>query len=430
MPALGSNINAALGRIDYSPIARGGEIMARGIANAGAAQGQGIAALGAGLGKGIGDGIAKWQQNKAILANNSGKIDGYLAALQQDPSGVEVTEDMEKMIKNYTEGKLNVNDTSRLVTSFDTAIQAAQQKKAQEAQAAKAQLERDKLNAQIAQAGQTRADTMTRWGDGEAGRTAVTALNAAQTERLKAPAPVKVSAEEARVNAGIAAFREVNGTDPNAQQILEIRNGAAQAGVTQAPASENAFGTSVGKGMGERLDEQFGAAETAMKKLPTLYNTLKLIKEGKSRTGITAEILGAVDRVVADVFNSDAAREHATDQQLLNAATGSGVFELIQSLGIGARGMDTPAERDFLREVMTGKITLTKEALIGLTEKAIEAQSYNITQWNDKLEQGTLDPFYESAGIPKSPFIIPEQEAAGAVATRRWNQETGQLEDI
>ena len=106
--------------------------MARGIAQAGAIRGRGVASLGAKVSQGIGEGMAKWEQNKAILANNSGKIDGYLAALQQDPSGVEVTQDMERMIKNYTEGKLNVNETSRLVTSFDTAAKAGQAKRDQE----------------------------------------------------------------------------------------------------------------------------------------------------------------------------------------------------------------------------------------------------------------------------------------------------------
>ena len=60
MAALGSNINAALGRIDYSPIARGGESMARGIAQAGQVKGQTYASIG----QNISQGIQKYQKNQ------------------------------------------------------------------------------------------------------------------------------------------------------------------------------------------------------------------------------------------------------------------------------------------------------------------------------------------------------------------------------
>ena len=66
MPALGSNINAALGRIDYSPIARGGESMARGIAQAGQVKGQTYASIG----QNISQGIQKYQKNQKILISS------------------------------------------------------------------------------------------------------------------------------------------------------------------------------------------------------------------------------------------------------------------------------------------------------------------------------------------------------------------------
>lgn len=37
---------------------------------------------------------------------------------------------------------------------------------------------------------------------------------------------------------------------------------------------------------------------------------------------------------------------------------GADVFAMLKPLGIGARGLDTPAERKFLQEVLTGKIGL------------------------------------------------------------------------
>ena len=60
MAALGSGINAGLGRIDYSPIARGGEAAARGIMGAANTRAQGVMAIG----QGISQGIQKFQQKK------------------------------------------------------------------------------------------------------------------------------------------------------------------------------------------------------------------------------------------------------------------------------------------------------------------------------------------------------------------------------
>tara|TARA_R110000787_G_scaffold7272_1_gene24972 strand:- start:192 stop:614 length:423 start_codon:yes stop_codon:yes gene_type:complete len=62
---------------------------------------------------------------------------------------------------------------------------------------------------------------------------------------------------------------------------------------------------------------------------------------------------------------------------------GSDVFPMIKALGIGARGLDTPAERKFLQQVMTGEIgmtrdTLTKMTMIRRRQFAKIAKDYNI----------------------------------------------------
>ena len=80
MPALGSNINAALGRIDYSPIARGGESMARGIAQAGQVKGQTYASIG----QNISQGIQKYQKNQLEKKEQEGARNMLEKALE-DP---------------------------------------------------------------------------------------------------------------------------------------------------------------------------------------------------------------------------------------------------------------------------------------------------------------------------------------------------------
>ena len=53
--------------------------------------------------------------------------------------------------------------------------------------------------------------------------------------------------------------------------------------------------------------------------------------------------------------------------EVLDAMLGSDVFPMIKQLGIGARGLDTPAEREFLQKVMTGAIPMNRDTLTKLT---------------------------------------------------------------
>jgi len=87
---------------------------------------------------------------------------------------------------------------------------------------------------------------------------------------------------------------------------------------------------------------------------------------------------------------------------------GSDVFPLISSLGIGARGLDTPAERDFLIEVMTGSRKMGIEALRAMTNfRKIRAIKMMIA-YNAAVEDGSLDEYFEGSGLPKKLYDIPE----------------------
>jgi len=77
MAALGSGINAGLGRIDYSPIARGGEAAARGIMGAANTRAQGVMAIGQGLAQGI-QTFQKKKEEKKLMEQASIGIEGFL----------------------------------------------------------------------------------------------------------------------------------------------------------------------------------------------------------------------------------------------------------------------------------------------------------------------------------------------------------------
>jgi hypothetical protein len=134
----------------------------------------------------------------------------------------------------------------------------------------------------------------------------------------------------------------------------------------------------VGGSAGEKLavaDVQpiYQAAFAAPKQIQKIDETLDVLESGGANTGLFSNLKQARDRFLAELGGEDAA-QRASQTQLLNAFLGSEVFSMISKLGLGSRGMDTPAEREFLREVMTGKVDLTPQALIALANRRREAE--------------------------------------------------------
>ena len=92
---------------------------------------------------------------------------------------------------------------------------------------------------------------------------------------------------------------------------------------------------------------------------------------------------------------------------MVNTLTGKEVFPLIKALGIGARGLDTPAERKFLREVLTGDKTLTKATLLEMAAMRRKVQVRNIERWNKDFKEGSLNDFLRTNNIPNREFTMP-----------------------
>jgi hypothetical protein len=92
--------------------------------------------------------------------------------------------------------------------------------------------------------------------------------------------------------------------------------------------------------------------------------TLKELETGDAFTGSFAELQSNVAKVQAKFAGDKKAGKKVTDTEYLDALLGSDVFPMISSLGIGARGLDTPSEREYLRKVMTGTINLERDTLV------------------------------------------------------------------
>jgi len=112
-----------------------------------------------------------------------------------------------------------------------------------------------------------------------------------------------------------------------------------------------------------------------------------IFSDAKSKIMATAKSLGLND--VVDQINSGSS-DWLNNTELLNAEMRAGVFRAINELGIGARGIDTPAERDFLIAVMTGDASSQRATLTHLVKTRYDKINKHITRFNDAEQNSTF----------------------------------------
>ena len=173
--------------------------------------------------------------------------------------------------------------------------------------------------------------------------------------------------------------------------------------------SETERGKVLGKLGGEALVAEYNAAQSASKGLSKDYEAIRLLREGKPATGITSELETTFNRFRADVAGDKEAAAKVSDSQFLEALLGSDVFNQIAALGVGARGLDTPAEREFLREVISGTRKLDKATLIRMAELRAKYKEDAVDAYNERVRSGELDEFFRDFGRPKREFAKPER---------------------
>ena len=228
-------------------------------------------------------------------------------------------------------------------------------------------------------------------------------LREAAIEAFKVTAPAEPKAAPGDVGVYESAIqRGVIPPDTTFEQFLTMRKPPG-ATVNVIPA-ETERQKGYGKFGVERNQAIFNAGQQAVQNIPKIDNTLNLLKEGDPRTGFGSEFLKNIDRVRAAFSGRNI--QSISDTELLNSLLGADVFPQIGALGIGARGLDTPAEREFLREVMTGTIAMDKNTLIRLTELRKKYEKKSLDTYNEAVDSGQLDALFQFSGLPKRKLSV------------------------
>ena len=193
-----------------------------------------------------------------------------------------------------------------------------------------------------------------------------------------------------------------------ADQAFQVSDTGKILPIGSGPLVKNVVGAAENvrqKGYGEIGVEEnkriFTSGQAAVRNIGKIDETLKLLEQGDATTGLGAELVNNINRTQLLFTDSKKKIKEVSDTELLNSLLGADVFPQIGALGIGARGLDTPAEREFLRQVMTGTINMNKETLLRLTRLRKKYEERSINEYNRAVEEGQLDELFEFARLPK-----------------------------
>ena len=200
------------------------------------------------------------------------------------------------------------------------------------------------------------------------------------------------------IGGSVVAYDPTNPDKPTAVAEKTLRPGDTP----ETKAKQQAAGA-VGKATGESNYEQYKVASAAIDQQRKNNSLIEHLNTSDATTGMGAEFINNINRVKS-FFGNLIATNKVEDTEILNVMMGSEVFPLIQSLGIGSRGMDTPAEREFMRSVLTGQIQLNKQTLLRMASMRFKDSSDKIRTWNKRVESGELDDFFLHSGITKGPL--------------------------
>jgi hypothetical protein len=158
-----------------------------------------------------------------------------------------------------------------------------------------------------------------------------------------------------------------------------------------------------------------------IQKVYQVMDILDRADEGEIRTGVFEPLQTQVSRIAAGLGLGSG--DQAISMQILQSYMGSDVFPLIKALGIGARGMDTPAEREFLQQSFVGNVTMEVGALRAITERRLGVlldalDIYNSrasTMTEDGLNSAYFKMYEDTFKVRIMPEVVPIRQTKSLI---------------
>jgi hypothetical protein len=193
------------------------------------------------------------------------------------------------------------------------------------------------------------------------------------------------------------------------EQIANIGPAVDRRSMTNVNVSgtaENEYAKKVGAGVAERDLTYLDTTTATAKTLPKIQETLDLLNKGQINTGLAKDMQDGLAKLRSQVLKDRAAGQNVSDSEYLDSLLGSDTFAQIPLLGLGAKGMDTPAERDFILSVITGQRTLSRDTLRRMTEFRRDAALRQVNDFNGRLAGGEFNQYQSITGRTLEPIKI------------------------
>ena len=177
---------------------------------------------------------------------------------------------------------------------------------------------------------------------------------------------------------------------------------------------QDKYAEKVGTGRAERDMAIIDNADLAVEGFAKTNEALEILAGGDQEviTGFGANLFLDIERFGTKFLAKKGGRVENT--QYLEALLGSDVFPMIKALGIGARGLDTPAERIFLQKVMTGDITMDNAAIEKLTRLRQKYYKRAINKYNSRLDSGKFKLYEDSLSTEDYKYTLEKMQIPDA----------------
>jgi hypothetical protein len=225
---------------------------------------------------------------------------------------------------------------------------------------------------------------------------------------------IKYSADVEEISAELFGkpFNQLSPTEAGQVNRLKEERGVKKASagaskiVNVSGTAENEYAKKVGAGVAERDLTYLDTTTATAKTLPKIQETLDLLNKGQINTGLAKDMQDGLAKLRAQVLQDKSAGKNVSDSEYLDSLLGSDTFAQIPLLGLGAKGMDTPAERDFILSVITGQRSLSRDTLKRMTEFRRDAALRQVNDFNGRLAGGEFNQYQSTTGRTLKPIQI------------------------
>ena len=225
------------------------------------------------------------------------------------------------------------------------------------------------------------------------------------------------------------AFAETMGVEGRPLSEFELKtvwnkNSAGLAGAIQSAKTAAQEGTGF---VQKDFNQMYSRARYAEQDIADMQDQIARLKSDPDRGGFFQPLTKRYEEIMAE-FGDEEALANATKEQLNRSDAIKRTMKWFADSGLGARGLDTPAEFMVWLEMNGGDLSMTNEATITFLKRAIKDKVRSVNRYNNALEDdvyadvrsrgsysridGITDPYAEQNATPDLPpgFIIQGQQ--------------------